>query len=309
MLKHFVLLFILFNCLIFPQSDNPVYETIPGFINNEMEFRQNSSSQIHQVPLPHLYEIVSDAPINIYGVVRNSFTPENLPAIGYLSALTATLVMTDAQTHSAIKTFFRNNKSLNNYGKYAVYLGDGKIDIGIGSLFALYGVTFSDNLAVRTGIQCTEAIVSNGILVQLLKRISGRESPLSASSKTGTWRLFPNFIKYQKNQPKYYSFPSGHLSTAMATLTVIAENYTDSHFIRPIGYSLEGLLGLSLVSRDVHWFSDFPLAWALGYEFGMFITSRNISVKGNKENSNSLNVSFMPLYLSRGAGIDMLVSF
>jgi len=245
----------------------------------------------------------------MFNVVSSSFTSENLPALGYISAVTTALVITDAQTHSVVKKFFKNNKSLKNFGKYSVYIGDAKVEFGIGGLFALYGGIFSDNLALRTGLQCTEAIIGNGIMVQLLKRITGRESPLKASSGSGIWQFFPNVKKYQKNQPQYYSFPSGHLSTIMAAITVISENYPQSIYIKPVGYSLMGILGVGLVAKDMHWFSDFPLACGIGYEFGKIITSRNISVQDSKETSNNINISFMPVFLTKGGGINMLMSF
>jgi hypothetical protein len=146
-------------------------------------------------------------------------------------------------------------------------------------------------------------------MVQLLKRMTGRESPLTASSKSGTWRFFPNIVKYQKDQPKYYSFPSGHLSTAIATLTVIAENYPESNYVKPIGYSVIGLLGVGLVAKDMHWFSDFPLAAALGYEVGKIITSRNNPMEPRHQSTNDVSFSFMPVFLTGGAGVDFLLSF
>ena len=309
MLIHAVILIIVLNCLVFSQSEETVYNSNPGILDNKMEYLHNPSPDIQKVYVPKWHEFITNTPSNMFGVVRNSFTSDNLPVLGYISALTTALVITDAQTHSAVKTFFKNNKSLGNYTKYGVDIGDGKINFGIGGLFALYWFAFSDNRALRTGLQCTEALISNGIMVQLLKRITGRESPVSSSSKSGTWRFFTNVKKYQKNQPKYYSFPSGHLSAAMATLTVIAQNYPESNYVRPVGYSLIGLLGVGLVSKDMHWFSDFPLAYALGYEVGKIITSRNSSMEERKESSNNVNISFMPIFLTGGGGINMLMSF
>jgi PAP2 superfamily len=300
---------VLINCLIFSQSDKSAFNTDPGITENGMEYSQNSSPDIHQIYLPHWYETVTQTPSNMFNVVNNSFTSDNLPVLGYISALTTALVITDSKTHSAVKTFLNNNKSLKNFSKNAVYIGDGKVEFGIGGLFALYGGVFGDNLALRTGIQCTEALISNGIMVQLLKRITGRESPLKTTSGSGIWKFFPNVKKYQKNQPQYYAFPSGHLSTLMATITVISENYPESNYIKPVGYSLLGVLGVGLVSKDMHWFSDFPLAMALGYEFGKIVTSPNNSVKESKGTNNNINVSFMPVFLTNGGGINMLISF
>ena len=309
MLIRVTILTISLNCLVFSQSDQSIYSIDRGITNDETQYLQNSSLDGEYVYVPNWHEFVTNTPSNMFSVVSSSFTSENLPALGYISAVTTALVITDAQTHSAVKTFFKNNKPLKNFGKYAVYMGDAKVEFGIGGLFALYGGIFGDNLALRTGLQCTEAIISNGIMVQLLKRITGRESPLKASSGSGIWQFFPNVKKYQKNQPQYYSFPSGHLSTLMAAITVISENYPESNYIKPVGYSLMGILGVGLVAKDMHWFSDFPLAMALGYEFGKIITSRNISVQESKETHNNLNISFMPVFLTKGGGINMLISF
>ena|ERR1035438_6712468 len=304
-----IVLILFINCLVFSQSDQSVYSIDHGITNNETQYLQNSSSDIEYVYMPNWHEFITNTPSNMFNVVSNSFTSENLPVLGYISAITTALVISDAQTHSAVKTFFNNNKPLKNFGKYAVYMGDGRVEFGIGGLFALYGGVFGDNLALRTGLQCTEAIISNGIMVQLLKRISGRESPLKATSGSGIWQFFPNIKKYQKNQPQYYSFPSGHLSTLMAAVTVISENYPESNYIKPLGYSLMGILGVGLVAKDMHWFSDFPLAMAIGYEFGKIVTSRNSPMEERKEISSDVNISFMPVFLTKGGGINMLMSF
>jgi membrane-associated phospholipid phosphatase len=309
MALHFIILIVFFNCLVFSQSEESNYNSDPVSFDNEIGYMQAPQTDIQSSYVPKWHEFITNAPSNMFGAVTNSFNSGNLSALGYISALTTVLVITDAQTHSAVKSFFRNTPPLKNYGKYAVYLGDGKVEFGVGGMFALYGLAFSDNRALRTGLQCTEALISNGIMVQLLKRITGRESPLVASSKSGTWRFFPNVIKYQKDQPRYYSFPSGHLSTAIATLTVISENYPEVGFIKPVGYSIVSLLGVGLVAKDMHWFSDFPLAAAIGYEFGKVITSRNNPMEPRHVSSNDISFSFMPVFLTGGGGVNFLMSF
>ena len=67
--------------------------------------------------------------------------------------------------------------------------------------------------------------------------------------------------------PSYDAFPTGHLATAMATVTVIADNYPEYRFVRPVGYSLMGLLGYAMLNNGVHWASDYPVGIALGYAF------------------------------------------
>ena len=148
------------------------------------------------------------------------------------------------------------------------YLGDGWTHLAVASSFWVYGGIKKDNRALQTSSQLGEAIFSTGLVVQALKRSTGRQSPYVATKDRGEWHLFPSYNRYQNFVPNYDAFPTGHLATAMATVTVIAENYPEYHFIRPLGYSLMGLLGYSMLNNGVHWASDYPLGIALGYAFG-----------------------------------------
>jgi membrane-associated phospholipid phosphatase len=147
------------------------------------------------------------------------------------------------------------------------YLGDGWTHLAVASSFWIYGGIKKDNRALQTSSQLGEAIFSTGLVVQALKRLTGRQSPYVATKDRGEWHLFPSYNTYQNFVPNYDAFPTGHLATAMATVTVIAENYPEYRFIRPVGYSLMGLLGYSMLNNGVHWASDYPVGIALGYAF------------------------------------------
>lgn len=147
------------------------------------------------------------------------------------------------------------------------FLGDGWTHLTVASSFWIYGGIKKDNRALQTSGQLGEAILSTGLVVQTLKRLTGRQSPYVATKGRGEWHLFPSYNRYQNFVPNYDAFPTGHLATAMATVTVIAENYPEHRFIRPLGYSLMGLLGYSMLNNGVHWASDYPIGIALGYAF------------------------------------------
>ena len=147
------------------------------------------------------------------------------------------------------------------------YLGDGWTHLSVASGFWIYGGLRKDNRALQTSSQLGEAIFSTGLVVQSLKRLTGRQSPYVATQDRGEWHLFPSYGRYQSFVPNYDAFPTGHLATAMATVTVIAENYPEYHFIRPVGYTLMGLLSYSMLNNGVHWASDYPVGIALGYAF------------------------------------------
>jgi len=147
------------------------------------------------------------------------------------------------------------------------YIGDGWTHLSIATGFLGYGLIARDNRAAQTASQLGEAILSTGVIIQAIKRSTGRQSPFVATKERGEWHLFPSYSRYQSHVPNYDAFPTGHLATAMATLTVIADNYPEYKFIRPVGYGMMGLLGYSMLNNGVHWASDYPLGIAIGYGF------------------------------------------
>ncbi len=147
------------------------------------------------------------------------------------------------------------------------YLGDGWTHLTIATSFMAYGIIKKDNRAAQTATQLGEAILTTGVVVQALKRTTGRQSPFRSTQERGRWFWLPTYKTYQNNVSNFDAFPTGHLATAMATVTVIAENYPEYRFIRPVGYGLMGVLGYAMLNNGVHWASDYPLGIALGYGF------------------------------------------
>jgi hypothetical protein len=153
-----------------------------------------------------------------------------------------------------------------------------------------------------------EAVLASGTVVQLLKHITGRESPFTRSSPTGLWRFFPNQLEYLKHVPAYDAFPSGHICTALATVIVIAENYPEVKWIRPVGYVVSGLVGVGMVNRGIHWYSDYPLGLAIGYAFGMIAAHPDGIIAGASDASKT-HVSVAPTMGEQGVGLSMSIVF
>jgi hypothetical protein len=124
-----------------------------------------------------------------------------------------------------------------------------------------------------------------GVFSQTIKRISGRQSPAPAiidGNPGGDWNPFPSFSAYGKYTPNYDAMPSGHMMTATAALNVILGNYPDKKWIKPVGYSLIGLLGFEMVQANVHWYSDYPIAIVMGYIIGKNIANSKITKTNSK---------------------------
>jgi hypothetical protein len=176
-------------------------------------------------------------------------------------------------------------------GSALYFLGDGWLHFSIAGGFYSYGYLADSPRAVRTGYALLEGIIASGAVTQLLKRSTGRESPFVATAEAGKWRFFPNQKDYNKQVSHYDAFPSGHLATAMVTVTVISTNYPEYPAIAPVGYGIMTLLAFQMMNNGVHWASDYPLALSLGYSFGKIAARRSqgkFKTPGSSENSSGL---------------------
>jgi hypothetical protein len=241
---------------------------------------------------------------------RVTFRRDKIPYIGALVAGTALLFAVDQQIIDGAQhmgdhlglTHTEHQKSLVHWsiklGGKAVniplnfpqdaetgmyFLGDGILHSSIAMGLWGYGKIWHDERAIQTGTQLIEAILSIGVTEQLLKHTCGREDPNSATRPGGKWTFFPNPVEYQYHTPRYDAMPSGHIATAMATVTVIADNYPEKRWIRPVGYSLMGVLMYAMLNNGVHWASDFPLGISIGYTFAKICDGRAMTIFGNRD--------------------------
>ncbi|MDN3664060.1 phosphatase PAP2 family protein [Algibacter miyuki] len=159
------------------------------------------------------------------------------------------------------------------------YMGNGLTPILLSGVFYIAGKINNDYRALNTSSELMEVLISSGVSTQIIKRITGRQSP-SAAIESGTpgghWTPFPSFKAYQTNTPNYDAMPSGHMTTYIATLTVIATNYPDVKWLKPVGYSVAGIMAFQMMSSRVHWASDYPFAILMGYVIGENAANRRI---------------------------------
>ena len=161
------------------------------------------------------------------------------------------------------------------------YLGDGLTTLLSALSAASYGYIFDDMRATNVAFQILESVAVAAPTVLGIKLATGRESPACATSPGGKWHGYPGLKTYARNQPCYYSFPSGHVTTAVSTLVVITENYSEQVWLPAVGGTMVGLLMFALMNIGAHWPSDYPLAVLLGY------TSANTVVaKGKAERAS-----------------------
>ena len=159
-------------------------------------------------------------------------------------------------------------------GSGLYYLGDGWTTMFVAGTYLTVGAIKHDSRATLTASEITESLLALGVVTQTIKHATGRQTPGTATSERGEWHPFENWREYSNNTPKYDAMPSGHLATAISTVTVIAANYPDNPWVKPIGYGLSGVLAFAMVNNGVHWARDYPLAIAIGKTVGEFAAQR-----------------------------------
>ena len=290
------------NIISFAQST-----TTPDSTSQKSTMEKDSSDtpSFNFNKMPEWHEMITNIPGDWSKYFQVTFQENKIPLYLTVATTTAALVVTDDKTWQESDKFYKGGGANKLFSDIFTEMGDGKTQFGLGALFGIYGLITNDARAVRTGSQIVQAVLASGTVVQVLKHITGRESPFVATSPTGIWNFFPNRIDYHQHVPHFDAFPSGHVTTFLATVIVIAENYPEVWWIRPAGYLFTAGLAAGMVNKGIHWYSDYPLAIVLGYTFGMIAAHPEgipNSIAGKK-----LNV--MPILVEKGFGLSVGYSF
>jgi membrane-associated phospholipid phosphatase len=293
--KYFFMLVFLNFIYIISLAQNETDQLLlnnSGSQNKYIDPAQNSQTVVYNKPKP--FACLTHVPGDLWQLAKSPFQKENLKADAIIAGLTAVLMHFDQSITNFVGKTSKGMK-LNpqiNYGEFSVHhkpilklphnlnsafyeLGEGTTTMGIAGGFFIYGKITHNNRALQTASDLAEAFFTMGIAVQTVKRSAGRQEPFRAQGAGGLWRPFPSFSQYLNNTSNFASFPSGHLATMMATITVLSKNYPEKKWIKPVGYFLMGLTGWSMMNNKVHWASDFPLGLGIGYASGKIAYNRH----------------------------------
>jgi len=200
------------------------------------------------------------------------FSLKDWTIVAGLSAFTVYLIKNDESIYTRFKAYQKKNKWVDDLSPLITLLGDGNVSLGISGLFYLTGAVFKDKKAKDTSKLVLMSLIHSGVVVQLIKHLSGRQRP-QAENGADHWEGPSGFFKrYKNNRDMFYdAFPSGHTITVWSTATVIAHQYNKSPIVPVICYSLAALSGLSRITEDTHWFSDVFVGAVLGFAIGKLI--------------------------------------
>lgn len=290
-----------------------------------------SETQTFVYKKPEFLGIFTNGLKDFPGVYNAYFDKEHVPYFLGIAASTAISIYYDEDlligaqklgrqwniaSEDHTKTFFEvfgfNVRFPTDLGSSMYFIGDGWTHSSIAVGFWGYGYFANDYRAWSTGYALLEGLWTTGVTTQFLKHITGRESPVVRTRDRGRWDFFPDQRKYHKDVPAYDAFPSGHLATGTMTLTIIAENYPEYIWIKPVGISLLTMLSYQMMNNGVHWFSDYPLAIGIGYAFGQVAVNNyrkieNAHAKAKTQRNYESVYLFNPLISSRSLGLSMTV--
>jgi membrane-associated phospholipid phosphatase len=239
-----------------------------------------------------------------------TFRTDQIPGWLAVSALTAATIYTDQPTVDVADNWYKSSRTFKDVSDFFVYIGDGKPQFGVAAAFGLYGWAADDQRALLTASQVTEAILACGTVIQVIKHVTGRETPVVSTQRNGRWVFFPNQIEYHKKVPHYDAFPSGHIATALATFTVVMENYPEwKPWLQPIAYFTVGMIGLGMMATGIHWWSDYPLGLVLGYQFGMLAAHPEGLEVMNSEDGTSPKLTLSPAITPISSGVRLSLRF
>jgi len=171
--------------------------------------------------------------------------------------------------------------------------------------FALTGLAavyifehFNENeKAKRATLIAAESFLITSLYATVLKYSFGRARPHNADTNHDDSHMHFDGFSIKNN-----SFPSGHSTTAFAIATVVANEYEETPYIKPISYGLATLTGLSRINDQKHWASDVFLGAALGY----FTSKTLLRLHNNKKGQH---FTIYPRADSRGGGIMLSKQF
>lgn len=200
---------------------------------------------------------------------------KNYLTMAALIGTTVLLFTVDDEIHKWVQE--RKTSATGDVAEIASSLGGGAIIAPM--LVTLYGAgeLFGSKGLRRIALLGIESWLISGAITMVLKFVIGRSRPKNNEGST-------TFIPFSASNG-YYSFPSGHSSSAFAVASVVAK-HVDNFFVDFFVYGLATSVALSRIHKSKHWASDIFLGSALGYFIG-----KNICDRCNERESKKVKIN------------------
>jgi len=194
---------------------------------------------------------------------------------GAAIGITATLIHIDNRIDEWARVQKSEHKWVNKSSPVITMFGG---SWGVYSVIAAGAISAAckNEKGLQTSLLATQAMITSGVWVNIIKILTGRERPIAdyTFSKTpgGNWygpfSKWDQDLKIRKPVSEYDAFPSGHTATAFSIAAVFASQYKDIKAIPVICYSVATLVGISRLTEHEHWASDVFVGGIIGYLCG-----------------------------------------
>ncbi len=199
--------------------------------------------------VPQKWGFIKNVPMDLWQMAKDPFKKKNWLNLSIVAGSSALLIWQDQCLLNGAKEWGRKLhinpdvqykvafkvgttkilKLPKNINTAFYQLGEGGTSMLMAGALLAYGKIKHDNRSIQTASDLAETFISMGVATQLVKRAFGRQSPFMSTQSGGRWLPFPSFSNYQKHTPQYDAFPSGHLATLMASVTVLTQNYPEKN--------------------------------------------------------------------------------
>lgn len=150
-------------------------------------------------------------------------------------------------------------ESVTNTGN-GVFLG------GLLASYYIVGEIFNLDNMRKISLLGVESFIISGILVGILKYSVGRARPYTGESRA-------SFHPFSTSS-SFYSFPSGHATSAFSVATVIAE-HSKEFLVDLTAYGMATLVAMSRIQKNKHWLSDVFIGSVIGFLIGKKVSDLN----------------------------------
>ncbi len=184
---------------------------------------------------------------------------------GLIAGTTAALFLVDEPIHNGFRDL--ESEKLDQFSDNFLEPFGAEYSLAVAGSFAIFGALANDSKSTSTGLLAFESFLLSSLIVQVPKRIIGRQRPDSGINVSPL--DFESF--------RAHGFPSGHTTAVFSVATVIATQYSETVWIPILSYSIASIAGLSRVYDNRHWFSDVFAGAALGYAVGKLVTNSKLN--------------------------------
>jgi hypothetical protein len=128
---------------------------------------------------PAWHEMITNIPGDWMRFGRETFRLEAIPSIAGTVGATGLFLALDQNSYEGTHDALTSSRFVRSCADVIVFAGDGGFSLGLAGAFALHGFAWNDDRSLRTASETVEALIASGIVVQILKLATGRESPHS----------------------------------------------------------------------------------------------------------------------------------